>query len=363
MKRMLALFLFLCVGMIPLMAQAAKLVGESSSWAAQMGEVKPYSTTAQSNAYDLRQALDDNAATCWSYTTWSSTGHDDVPEATFYFSGETIADIWVRGGNQSSYESYYGNAFPKTIRVRVWRQNGYADYTYELDDYFQPGVINEEWKDGYQRLALPAAEPGVSRVEFFISGWRTGSASTYNVCVSDVIFASSAAAVNPPPYSGSTQPPQGKDQSYGSGREAALLMRMATRSGPSTNYDGLGSYFKEGDRVKVLTKAYDKRNGIWWVQVEFRYQGTPRRAYTGVKRVNVNLDYIPEESVICNAQVDFATYAYYGPGESYSRHKDMIPAGTTGVLYGVENGFGQLEFQNGSNKRRVWIPMEDLITW
>ena len=362
MKKLMAWILCLCIGLVPLMAQAAKLVDETGSWAAQLGEVKPISTAAQSNAYSLQLALDDIAATCWSYITWSSTGQDDVAEATFYFSGETIADIWVRGGSQASYESYYGNAFPSKIRVRIWRQGGYVDYNYALDDYFQPGVTNDEWKDGYQRLALPVAEQGVTRVEFFIYEWRTGTASTYNVCISDVKFTGQAQPNYPQPGSGD-EPASGKDRTYGNGVEATLLMRLATRSGPSTNYDGLGSYFSEGDRVKVLTKAYDKRNGIWWVQVEFKYQGTPRRAYTGVKRVDVNLDYIKEESVVCQGEVDFDTYAYYGPGESYSRHKDIIKSGTTGTIYAVENGFGQLEFQDGTTKRRVWIAMEDLITW
>ena len=363
MRKLMALILCLCLGAVPLAAQAAKLVGESSSWTAALGEVKPYSTDAQSNAAGLRQALDNDASTCWSYITWSSTGHDDVPEATFYFSGETISDIWVRAGNQASYDTYYNNAFPENIRVRIWRQNAWLDYTYALDDYFQPGVSNQDWQDGYQRLALPSPEQGVTRVEFFIFKWRNGNVSTYNVCVSDVLFTSQAAVAAPLPYPGENQPGYaGQDRSYGNGVEAALLMRMATRSGPSTNYDGLGSYFKEGDLVKVLTKAYDKRNGIWWVQTEFKYQGTPRRAYTGVKRVDVNLDLIPEETEICTATVNYSTYAYYGPGESYSRHKDMIPSGTTGVIYNIDNGFGQLEFQNGNNKRRVWIPMENLIT-
>ena len=378
MKRLFALMLCLCLclALAPAGVQGATLVGDGGSWLSGQGEVKPYSTAAQSGAAQLPRALDDTVSTCWSYTAWTSTGQDDIPEATFYFNGETLAEIWLRAGNQASLEEYWGNAFPSKVRVRLWQNGGtYVDYTYQLDDYFQPGVITQDWQNGYQRLALPQAVPGVNRAEFFIPEWRSGSTNAYNVCISDILFASSGSGTGyvspgypstpgvPSGPSNTGSPSSSANHSTGNGVDAPLLMRMATRSGPSTNYDGLGSYFTEGDWVTVMTKAYDKRNGIWWVQVEFKYQGTPRRAYTGVKRVDVDLDFIPEEYAICQAHVDYACDAYYGPGTSFSRHKNPIPAGTFGTVFNTENGFAQLEFQDGSNKRRVWLPTDALTMY
>ena len=52
---------------------------------------------------------------------------------------------------------------------------------------------------------------------------------------------------------------------------ATLNSRLATRTGPSTTYDEPGSFFSAGHNVTVLSRAYDTRNNIWWVQVEFIY--------------------------------------------------------------------------------------------
>ena len=97
---------------------------------------------------------------------------------------------------------------------------------------------------------------------------------------------------------------------HAGGLRVPLKMRLATRTGPSTNYTELGSYFQEGDYVTAISRAYDDRNGIWWVQVEYSYRGEMYRAYTGHKRVSVNLYDLPQDS----------SYGYYST-------KDMMKNG------------------------------------
>lgn len=143
---------------------------------------------------------------------------------------------------------------------------------------------------------------------------------------------------------------------------AKALMRIATRSGPGTNYDGLGSYHKKGYVLEVISKAWDDANGIWWLQVELKYGSQYRRAYTGLKRVNVNINAVPEESLLYGATVKAAAPAYYGPGTQYTQHKNGMEAGVGGWIYAVEDGWALFECYNAEADqfRRVWLPMQYL---
>ena len=144
---------------------------------------------------------------------------------------------------------------------------------------------------------------------------------------------------------------------------AILNQRMATRTGPGTQYDEPGSFFSQGTAVTVLSKAYDSRNGIWWVQVEFQYQNQTMRAYTGVKRFqNLNLNQIPEEEEIGRCTTSWAAKAYYGPSFEYRQIPSIVPRGVTCRIYAYatdgETDFLQIEFYDSSvgRTRRAWVP-------
>ena len=143
-----------------------------------------------------------------------------------------------------------------------------------------------------------------------------------------------------------------------------LNSRLATRTGPSTTYDEPGSFFSAGASVSVLSRAFDNRNGIWWVQVEFFYNGAGYRAYTGVKRFNnLNLNAIPQEYQIGVCTLYGSMIGYYGPGTSYAAIKRPLPGGVSCAVYGYANsGFGdyvQIEcYDSGiSQYRRAWVPV------
>ena len=367
MKRGFSLLLCLALLCAALPAGAATLVGSGESILYSWESATPWATDAQSNPSIVSRALDGDPATCYSYTGWSGLSQDDIPELTFRFYGETIAAVWIRGGNYTSEDTYTGYAFPTRVRLRVHLSSGrYLDYSYVMDDTYDPWSANDDWANGYQRLALPYTLTGVQEIDVFISSWRTGSREKHNVCVSDILFARTAPApatavpMMPTPVPVVTPTPWNGGQSTYGRVSTTLTMRLATRSGPSTRYDELGSYFKAGSPVTVLSKAWDSGNRIWWVQVEFSYNGMLRRAYTGLKRVNLDPARVPEEQAIGSARVIRTTTAYYGPGTRYTAHRSAVAYGTVGTVYARENGYVQLEFTDGSRLRRVWIYSGDV---
>lgn len=145
-------------------------------------------------------------------------------------------------------------------------------------------------------------------------------------------------------------------------RTAQSTMRIATRSGPGTDYDELGSYHQAGYTLTVLSRAFDDRNGIWWLQVELNYGGELRRVYTGLKRVDIDINTVQDEYPLYYARVNSSNIPYYGPGTIYTAHKNAIPAGTEGYVYAFENGWMLFEiyYPEKQQYRRVWMPIERL---
>ena len=143
-----------------------------------------------------------------------------------------------------------------------------------------------------------------------------------------------------------------------SGLQVITKERLSTRSGPGTDYTEAGSYFQSGTWVRAITSAYDRANGIWWVQVELSYNGELRRVYTGVKRLQMAADQVPiEETEEGSAVVTRSVYPYWGPGYGYTMYGEKIPAGTAGTVWQRENLYAQFEYRDGSGQlRRVWVP-------
>ena len=85
---------------------------------------------------------------------------------------------------------------------------------------------------------------------------------------------------------------------YGGTVYGLTIDKLATRKGPGTQYEGGGTYSVKGQYIEVLAKAYDKRNGIWWVKCVIPYHGENRILWTGYKRFDhstLSLDDLPEE--------------------------------------------------------------------
>ena len=151
-----------------------------------------------------------------------------------------------------------------------------------------------------------------------------------------------------------TPPPQhsSSDNEY-----APLLMRLSTRSGPGTAYDEPGSFFNENwqiTTVQVLGKAWG--NGIWWVLVDFDYGYARFRVWTGLKRVDIDIDSVPEITAIGEGIID-PTETRRGPGGNYAKGPDVTERKTV-TVFGWENGYAEVEYYDSYTEMyyRLWVP-------
>ena len=75
---------------------------------------------------------------------------------------------------------------------------------------------------------------------------------------------------------------------------------LAARTGPSTLYDGAGTYDVQGQRIRVLSRAYDGMSRSWWVKCEIPRAEETRVVWTLYKRFDSStlpLESIPVEEV------------------------------------------------------------------
>lgn len=159
----------------------------------------------------------------------------------------------------------------------------------------------------------------------------------------------------------------GNSGSYSGGSystvQAKLIEDLATRSGPSTQYTGCGSYRMKGQYVTVISRAFDN-GGVQWAQVEISYGGSVRRMYTGVKRLSISsseLSRVREEnmnSFIGYGRVTSTVNPKWGPGSWYATYTDRtIYSGSQVAVITSENGFYQVELYHTDGKvLRCWIP-------
>ena len=131
--------------------------------------------------------------------------------------------------------------------------------------------------------------------------WHNGSLISYSEYA--------AAILNGSGTSGIAKPEIQKDGVMG-----LTVDKLATRTGPGTQYEGGGTYSVKNQWIKVLSKAWDKRNKIWWVKCEIPYHGEIRVLWTGWKRFDhttISLD--DREAVLYPA---ICTERHSRPGEN-----------------------------------------------
>ena len=81
---------------------------------------------------------------------------------------------------------------------------------------------------------------------------------------------------------------------------ATTSQRLFLNAGPGTRrfFRELGSFGSSaGERVRILAKAWDPNNSIWWVKVEYP-DGSGNTGWTGVKRFvasSFSLSAVPAE--------------------------------------------------------------------
>lgn len=144
------------------------------------------------------------------------------------------------------------------------------------------------------------------------------------------------------------------DSAYG-----RLKQKIATRTGPGTEYTEPGTFLGKGDQVAVHSRVWDSVNEIWWVQVEFSAGGDRYRAYTGSWRMDVDLSRVPQEKPLGTCRVTSDADVFAGPGWEYVMWNDTVYRGTYVTLLEIEDGYGHIECWNSRKNQlwRVWAPM------
>ena len=229
------------------------------------------------------------------------SGNGSTGQCVLYVPGITRLDyddklgfrIWLVGGNKLKilhyrYEEEYLLEFyvDKTAPYVLfsWMSCNY-DHSGEGEDYcFRNG--NAIPTDAYYAELDTWNTGGICISDYFSDNWMSyGLDYTYETAVSILGGANSGPA---------QQPKQsGNGDIYG-----LTIDKLATRKGPGTQYEGGGTYNVKGQQIKVLAKAWDKRNGIWWIKCEIPYKKQIRVLWTGYKRFDhnsFNLDDLPEE--------------------------------------------------------------------
>ncbi len=131
---------------------------------------------------------------------------------------------------------------------------------------------------------------------------------------------------------------------------ATLNQKMATRSGPGTQYtEELGSFPR--DTPITLIEYTQDENTVPWGLVEFSRHNMLYRAYTGMKRINTMGSAPYQENNLIPAAVTGSTAVYYGPGTHYAARKEKLDAGMPIFVCGEENGFAQIEYELSGRPR------------
>lgn len=360
---------------------------------------------------------DDDASTAWVQSAESGS------TLTLNLSGASVGEVWIRNGYAYTQNWYSHYDRPSTVKVTVYyRANQYTTsydfFRYTLKDTYQPNARTEDWNGGYQRLLLPKRYTGVTKIELTIEGsvrgYGNAGLAISDVAVSTGTFVSATPKANatatpkpyvvyvtPSPAPSWSEPTQTPDWRYDvtptpvvelitptpaptkaptpavtsepvvypsdTGVVATLSQKAATRSGPSNRYDEPGTFFSAGHEVKVITKAWDSENDLWWFQIEFKYDGEWYRAYTTETRVDIDPAVVATEPTepIETLRIPEDVRSYFGPGANYRCYRyAMIYEGYDVKVFNIENGWAQIEYidyaLDGWPVRRTWIPQAAL---
>lgn len=274
MKRILLILLALvCVmGITAAAADIAVTGASATSWI----------TGKDPNAYIPQRMIDGDETTAFQFSTLTTPlGSEYV---YFWFaSSSDVAALWIKNGFwkiTDGLDQYTRNSRVRSMVVDYL----YAD-AYDYKDAQTVYLSDDSSRKNWTVIAL-GTHKNVTAVRFRIMDVYRGTRYPNDVCISEVRFVSDASQTLPP-YSG------------GGSLYGLATQKLATRSGPGTEYTEKGTYNVSGQYIRVLSRAWDKRNGIWWVKCEIPYKGETRVLWTGYKRFDnstLPLESIPVDS-------------------------------------------------------------------
>ena len=332
-----------------------QIPGQTDRVKVRLGEVTAFDYIKNSKdplRWVPSNAADGNETTCWQYNPPKKGKEAWLELSTL--APEAVDEIWFKNGfwayNDKGNDQYGINARLKKVRVSLL----YAGETSYRDA--KEFTLKDESRNGWQAFSLDHHE-GVAAVRVTVLSHYAGSHYKNDICLSEVMLVQHAPAT----LAAAPQQEQ-KAVVYESRPEvsgANLLMKLATRSGPGTQYDEPGTFFGntwKNETVKVLGKEYD--GSVWWVLVDFSNGGKASyRVWTGLKRVDVDLNKVKEYYATGQGTVSATSETYRGPGGKYAKAKVNISSWKDVVAYGRENGFVEIEYETDSGKwYRLWVP-------
>ena len=306
------------------------------------------------NKWLPQNAVDGDQSTCWQ-VKFKDSSKGKVWLQLNTGKEQTVEEIWFKNGfwayNEKGGSQYNINARAKNISV---------SFLYSGETVFRDETglsLKDEAFTDWQRFSLGRHEH-VSAVRVTVYSKYPGSDPKCedDLCLSEVILVqyASAAKAKPAPEEKAATVYESDPSISG----ANLLMKLATRSGPGTQYDEPGTFFGKNwkdQNVKVLGKAWD--GSIWWVLVDFSNGGKASyRVWTGLKRVDVDIGKVREIYPTGEGTVDSTSKTYRGPGGKYAKANVTINGWKDVVAYGHEKGYVEVEFQQGKKWYRLWVP-------
>lgn len=352
---------FLTAAMLcPAGAGAATLVTASPAAMRVQGELPIENTML--NGFDLGSVLlDGEPATV-----------AEVPlqnEVTFRLKTVAAVDaVWVRNGfcTSSADYAFYGRATQITVELKGDEGWLLGSWSYSMDDYMDDVTWNSAWQNGYQALTLPRRVSGVRTVSLRVDAVTGGggiSGMIGDVCITGVTGSTSAVTASPATSMATTRPTAGTTV------KALANQKLATRTGPATEYTEPGTFNLKGQYVSLVSLAYDE-NGVPWVQCEIWANGKPQRVYTGLKRFDTStfdVNELPVETPLYwDASMRANVEVIGGPDIKYgSIHQDVY-RGQNVTIIAFEGSYAQIQFTVYTEKKdktelcRGWVPYQAL---
>lgn len=232
-------------------------------------------------AYAPFRMIDGLEETSWQFSTKTSA----LKETYVYLSfpaGAQVDQLWIKNGfwkYTDGKDQYTRNSRVKGMHV-AFRYSGSSQYTDRLSFTLNDDTARKDW----QKLSLGRHE-NVTGIRLRINSIYSGTKYASDVCISELMaVAENEGLMDPSLYtaidSGNVVP----SSSNASGELYALAtMKLATRSGPGTEYTEKGTYNVAGQRIRILAKYYDI-NHVCWVKCVIPYGGGNVTAWTGWKR-------------------------------------------------------------------------------
>ena len=239
------------------------------------------------NAYVPARMMDGRDDTCWQFSTKDS----ELKETFVYISfdkGAQVDQLWIKNGfwkNTDGLDQYERNSRVKKVEV-TFRYHGKSGYTDALS-FTLKDETDAKAKD-WQKLNLGLHE-NVIGIRMRVNSIYKGSKYKTDVCISEMMVVAKMGAIPDP----SLYCELGKgvlniaDPAGATGLYARASQKLATRSGPGTEFEEKGTYQVAGEAIQILAKAYDINN-LCWVQCRIPYHGQYVTAWTGWKRFDAS---------------------------------------------------------------------------